>query len=234
MEFEQSLDSAARQDEQLGIKRDAHREGAPLAGHQCPLAEHLARPTPREQLDAIEQIDGPGDDEVERVGVITRVVDGLVLPERNLAEEGGGLRALRCAEVAEGGLREEGLPGAWTQHDGATTAAISEADPLEHVLCAADGAVERIGVARAVGDDAIEETLAVVPHAALQLRQSPRITLRPLAVPEVERLRDHVRQADREGQQPRHQMQAEEAESEPQAAIAQAVATVDQADQRLG
>src|SRR5262249_28074739 len=70
---------------------------------------------------AVEQVDGPGHDEVERVGVVTRAVDGLVLPERDLAEEAGGLRAPRRAEVAERGLREEGLPGAGTQHDGATT-----------------------------------------------------------------------------------------------------------------
>src|SRR5262249_21985996 len=153
-----------------GIEGDAHREGAPLACHQCRLAEHLARPLPREELGAVEQVDGPGHDEVERVGVVTRAIDGLVLPERDLVEEAEGLRARRRAEVAESGLREEDLPGAGTQHDGATTAAISEADPLERALCAADGAVESIGVARAAGDDAIEEPLTVAPHATVQLR----------------------------------------------------------------
>src|SRR5262249_30274726 len=110
---------------------------------------------------------------------------------------------------------------------------ILQANPLEQALGAADGAVERIGVARAVGDYAIEEALAVVPHTAVQLRQGLGVTLRPLAVPEVEGLRDHVRQADREGQQPRHQVHAEEAESEPHAAVAGAVAAIDQADQGL-
>src|SRR5262249_34369729 len=80
-------------------------------------------PTPREECGAVEQVDGPGHDEVERVGVVTRAVDELVLPERNLAEEGGGLRALRRAEVAEGGNCEEGVAGVGTQHDGTTTAA---------------------------------------------------------------------------------------------------------------
>src|SRR5262249_10823924 len=111
---------------------------------------------------------------------------------------------------------------------------ILQADPLERALCAADGAVESIGVALAVGDDAIEETLAVVPHAAVQLREGLGVTLRPLAVPEVDGLRDHVRQADREGQQPWHQVDAEQAEPEPHTAVAYAVASVDQTDQRLG
>src|SRR4030095_17226479 len=52
---------------------------------------------------------------------------------------------------------------------------ILEADPLEQALCAADGAVESIGVARAVGDYAIQEALAVVPHAAVQLRPRFRV-----------------------------------------------------------
>src|SRR5262249_10047212 len=110
MELEQSLDLAARHDDQHGIEGDAYRESAPLAGHQCALTEHLARTLPGEELGAVEQVDGPGHHEVERVGLISRAIDGLVFPECNLAEEAEGLGALRRAEEAEGRKREEGLP----------------------------------------------------------------------------------------------------------------------------
>src|SRR5262249_206352 len=144
-----------------------------------------------------------------------------------------------CVRAAAPRWRKAGCAKRTCRARGLSTTAppprsILEANPLEQALCAADGAVERIGVARAVCDYAIGETLAGVPRGAGQLRQGLGVTLRPLAVPEVEGLRNHVRQADREGQQSRHQVHAEEAESEPHAAVAGAVAAIDQADQGLG
>jgi len=44
----------------------------------------------------------------------------------------------------------------------------------------------------------IEELLAIAPHAGVQRLQRLRIAPRALSVPEIERLRDHVRQADRQ------------------------------------
>src|SRR5262249_30556823 len=102
-----------------------------------------------------------------------------------------------------------------------------QADAVEHALGLPDGAIERIGVARAIGDHAVEEALAVAPDAGMELRQALRVVPRELAVREIERFGDDVGQADRKRKHAWHQMEAEQAEGERHAAVARAVAGVD-------
>src|SRR5689334_21244747 len=108
------------------------------------------------------------------------------------------------------------------------------ANALEEVLRSADGTIERIGVARAIGDDAVEEALAIAPYAGVEVAERPVVLPRLLSVAEIERPRDHVRQTHRERKQPGHQMDAEEPQGERHAAVASGVAAVDEADQRRG
>src|SRR5262249_3414717 len=48
---------------------------------------------------------------------------------------------------------------------------ILQAEALEKRLRAADGAIERVGMALSIGDDAVEEVLAVAPHARVKRGQ---------------------------------------------------------------
>ena len=123
IEFEQASERLARQEDQYGIERDARGHRAPFVRNEHRLAEDLSRPVACDGPRAVDDVDSARNDQVERVGLVARLVDRLALGERGLAEETRDVLALRFAEAAKCGLRVEDLPAARTQHRGTLTAA---------------------------------------------------------------------------------------------------------------
>ena len=87
MELEQASERLARQEDQHGIERDARGHRAPFVRDEHRLAEDLSRPVACDGPRAVDDVDGARNDQVERVGLVARLVDRLALGERGLAEE---------------------------------------------------------------------------------------------------------------------------------------------------
>ena len=115
MEPEEIVERAPRQHEEHGIECDARGDRPLLTRDEHRLAEDLLRPVTSDHLGTVDDIDGARDDQVERVGNVAGLVDGLALRECDLPEETGDALALRLAQTTECGQPEETLLTAWTQ-----------------------------------------------------------------------------------------------------------------------
>src|SRR6185436_13845591 len=106
MQFEQASERFPRQEDQQRIERDARGHRAPFAGDEHRLAEYLSGPVACDGPRAVDDVDGARGDQVERVGLVARLVDRLALGERGLAEETDDALALRLTEATKCGHRE--------------------------------------------------------------------------------------------------------------------------------
>src|ERR1700720_4025993 len=115
MELEKAIERVPRQHEEYGVESDARGHGPLLARNEHCLAEHLLRPVTRHHLRTVHDVDRARDDQVERVGIVAGLVDGLTLREHDLPKETGELLPLGLAQTTECGQPEETLLTAWTQ-----------------------------------------------------------------------------------------------------------------------
>src|SRR5882672_7949512 len=107
-------------------------------------------------------------------------------------------------------------------------------ETLEQPFGATNQAVEAVGILLARIDDVVEEALTLLPDPSMERRERLRVPPRPLPVREVDRSREDVRKADGQREHAGHEMDPAEPEGEWHAAIAGAVAGVEQPDEGLG